>query len=270
MRDRNRHLNSPAGHASRLTFLIAACLIVLLPCASRAELPDTIERIKPSVVGVGTVQKTRAPPAELRGTGFVVGDGLHIVTNAHVVSDPPNSKKAEFHAIFIGSGYDPEIRQATKVVVDEQHDLALLVMTGTPLPALEIGNSALVREGETYAFTGFPIGAVLGLYPATHTGTIAAKTPIAEPMNNSRQLKAESIDFLRSPYTIFQLDATAFPGNSGSPMYDPATGRVFGVLNKVFVQKIKESALTNPSGISYAIPSEFVLDLLLQAGRAAE
>ena len=66
----------------------------------------------------------------------------------------------------------------------------------------------------------------------------------------------------RDGVPVFQLDATAFPGNSGSPLYDPATGEVVGILNMVFVKATKESALTQPSGISYAIPSRFLIELL--------
>jgi len=247
-----------------------SCMAMMLTTVCKAELADTIETVKPSVVGVGSVQKTRAPPAKLRGTGFVVGNGLYIVTNAHVVEEPVKANKNEQFAVFIGTGADPEIRTAHKLAVDNIHDLALLEISGVPLPALEIGNSALVREGKTYAFTGFPIGAVLGLYPATHTGIVSAKTPLVAPMDKAQQIKADVIKHLRKPYDIFQLDATAFPGNSGSPLYDPETGLVFGVLNKVFVQKAKESALTKPSGISYAIPSEFILDLLLRAKQSKE
>ena len=46
---------------------------------------DTIQRLKGSVVAVGTFQKTRSPPFQFAGTGFVVGDGTYIVTNAHVL-----------------------------------------------------------------------------------------------------------------------------------------------------------------------------------------
>ena len=67
-------------------------------------------------------------------------------------------------------------------------------------------------------------------------------------------------------YPVFQLDATSYPGNSGSPLYDPATGEVVGVLNMVFVKGTKEKALTDPSGISYAIPSGY-LQALIGAAR---
>jgi len=61
---------------------------------------------------------------------------------------------------------------------------------------------------------------------------------------------------------VFQLDATSYPGNSGSPLYDPATGEVVGVLNMAFVKGTKEKALTDPSGISYAIPSRYLKALI--------
>jgi S1-C subfamily serine protease len=52
----------------------------------------------------------------------------------------------------------------------------------------------------------------------------------------------------------FQLDATACPGNSGSPLYQPDIGQVVGIINKVFIQESKETIIQKPSGISYAIP----------------
>ena len=57
---------------------------------------------------------------------------------------------------------------------------------------------------------------------------------------------------------------SAVAGNSGSPLYDPTTGEVVGVLNMVLVKSTKESALTQPSGISYAIPSRFLSELLVR------
>jgi S1-C subfamily serine protease len=52
--------------------------------------------------------------------------------------------------------------------LDKVHDLALLRFSGQPRPAFRLGSSEEVREGELYAFTGFPIGMVLGMRPVTH------------------------------------------------------------------------------------------------------
>lgn len=64
---------------------------------------------------------------------------------------------------------------------------------------------------------------------------------------------------------MFQLDAVAYPGNSGSPLYDGETGEVIGVINAVFVKGAKENALKDPTGITYAIPSRYVRTLIEQA-----
>jgi S1-C subfamily serine protease len=80
----------------------------------------------------------------------------------------------------------------------------------------------------------------------------------------SRQLNVTMLKKLETPYDVFQLDATAYPGNSGSPLYDIDSGKVIGIINKVFVQGSKENAISNPSGISYAIPSEHIKQLLNQ------
>ncbi|MFN2350009.1 MAG: S1C family serine protease [Thioalkalivibrio sp.] len=240
-----------------------------VPVASvgASGLADAIERVKPSVVGVGTFQPTRSPRAQLLGTGFAVGDGRHVITNDHVIPHMLDSENREHLAIFIpGRGESGEMRQARRVASDPLRDLTLLRFEGRGLPALRMGDSDRLREGETVALTGFPIGAVLGLVPATHTGIVSAITPIAMPVRSTQNLDPAVIRRLRDPYTVFQLDATAYPGNSGSPLYRPETGEVIGVLNMVFVKEGRERALDRPSGISYAIPGNYVRDLLREAG----
>lgn len=253
-------------------WLLVGVIALILGLAERSAaaepsaLADTIEKVKPSVVAIGTFQKTRRPPAIFRGTGFVIGNGLHVVTNAHVLPEKVDADKREFVAIFTGKGQTPDIREATKVAEDPDHDLAVLKITGEPLSALKLGESTRVREGEYYALTGFPIGMVLGLHAVTHRAMIAAITPIAIPQLSAQQIDKKVLARLISPYNIFQLDATAYPGNSGSPLYDIQTGQVIGIVNKVFVQSSKESAIEKPSGISYAVQISHLKDLLKKAG----
>jgi S1-C subfamily serine protease len=71
---------------------------------------------------------------------------------------------------------------------------------------------------------------------------------------------------LEENYSVFQLDATAYPGNSGSPLYDAETGDVIGIVSSVFVKETKEKLLRDPSGISYAIPIRHAKALLAKAG----
>ena len=225
----------------------------------------TIERIKGSVVPIGTFERTRTPPFEFRGTAFVVGDGTLLATNAHVLPGVLDTTRLEQLGILLpGPDRDKvQFREAKQVAVDPGSDLALLKIGGTPLPAMRIRDSDGVKEGQAVMFTGFPIGAALGLFPATHRGMIAAITPIAIPQARSAELDPKTIRRLTTgAFPIFQLDATAYPGNSGSPVFDPATGEVLGVVNMVFVKGTKESILAQPSGITYAVPSRYLQDLL--------
>lgn len=228
------------------------------------ELSHTIEGVKPSIVGIATFQKTRSPAVNFMGTGFAVGDGSLVVTNAHVVPEVMDSNTMESLVVIVArSGKEPELRSTVRVAFDKEHDLVLLRISGEPLPAMELGDSGTAREGQVFAFTGFPIGMILGFHPVTHRGMLSSITPIVLPALNTKHLEAKNIAQLqKSAYPVFQLDGTAYPGNSGSPLYDPDTGIVYGIVNMVFVKGLKETALSQPSGISYAIPSNYVRDLL--------
>lgn len=248
--------------------LLALALAGAGPPAT-AEPPDTIARVKASVVAVGTVQRLRTPQFQFLGTGFAVGDGTLVATNAHVVAKPlAAGGDPELLAVAIPSGnpQKAQVRVVQRAGTDADRDLALLRLTGSPLPALALRNSDTVREGEQYLLTGFPIGAALGLFAATHRAMIAAVTPIAIPPRDARKLDTAMVRRLRAgAFPVFQLDATSYPGNSGSPLYDPASGEVVGVLNMVFVKGTKEKALSDPSGISYAIPSRYLQALVAAA-----
>ena len=255
----------------RLPSLVRICVLALsavfwLPAAADG-LPETIAKVKPGVIGVGTVQQTRRPPVKLLATGFVVADGNHVITNAHAIPDEMASNSKEFLAVLTGDR-NGTAYPAKVVRLDKVHDLALLRFSGQPRPAFRLGSSEDVREGELYAFTGFPIGMVLGMRPVTHRGIVSAITPIAIPQISPKLLDPKMIKRLRDPYDVFQLDATAYPGNSGSPLYIPETGEVVGVINKVFVKESKEAVLEKPSGITYAIPVRYVKELLRDAGVA--
>lgn len=249
--------------AYKLLIHITLFLGVFRSSTGNAELPNTIDKIKPSIVAIGTFQKTQSPPFAFRGTGFVIANGNKIATNAHVLPEAGPPDAPELAVLIRSSTGEGTIRQAKLINKDADHDLAILHIDGTPLPALSIGNSAGVREGQEIAFTGFPIGGVLGFSPVTHRGIVSAVTPIAIPGANSRQINEKLIRQIRKgTFNVFQLDATAYPGNSGSPVFNTESGEVIGVINMVFVKGSKEAVLSNPSGISYAIPANYLTELL--------
>lgn len=232
-----------------------------------ADLPDTIARIKPSVVIVGTYRATDAPRFRLRGTGFVVGNGNLVVTNVHVLPESTETPNDLSLAVQVRSANNQlSLRQATVLEVDRVHDLAVMRIEGPAVPPMVIRNSDTVREGQSVAFMGFPIGGVLGYAPVTHRGIVSSITPAVLPAPSSRQLTDAAIRAARAgAFDFFQLDATAYPGNSGGPLFDAESGEVIGVVNMVLLKSTRESALSQPSGISYAVPSKYVSQLIERA-----
>ncbi|GAA6173984.1 hypothetical protein NBRC116592_36540 [Colwellia sp. KU-HH00111] len=235
---------------------------VLFSQVVQADFVDVVAKIKPSVVGVGIHTPTSRPQNILRGTGFVIGNGHFVVTNAHVLPPELDDKLLQKMAVFIGSGKQAQVRQAEIIATSELYDLAILKISGTALPAMTLAKKQLRADGTYIAFTGFPIGSVLGLYPVTHRGIIASTTPTVVPAQSAQQINIKMLKRMRNPYLVYQLDATAYPGNSGSAVYDMSTGEVLGIINKVFVQSTKEAVISNPSGITYAIPVKYLYQVI--------
>ncbi|WP_440903449.1 S1 family peptidase [Catenovulum sp. SX2] len=226
------------------------------------QLPQTIKQIKASIVGIGTYNPTGSPRAQVTGTGFVFADGSYVATNQHVIPELVDGDKTSI-VVFIGSGKSPKIDYATLVKTDEEHDLAILKLSSHTLKPLKLTKQQdFIDDGTEIAFTGYPIGSVLGLYPVTHRGIVSAVTPVAIPAANSTQLNIARLKRLRDPWMTYQLDATAYPGNSGSPVYLQSTGEVIAIINKVLVKESKENVLSDPSGITYAIPVKYLAQLM--------
>jgi S1-C subfamily serine protease len=252
----------------KLSILIVSCL--LCTASLHADMSASVSKVKPSVVIVGTYKSTSNPRFRLRGTGFVVATDRQVITsnlvitNAHVLPKPADEDVDASLVIQVrGDRNELQTRTVTVLELDKVHDLALLRFEGPAAPALALRDSADVKEGQAVAFTGFPIGGVLGFSPVTHRGMISSIVAAALPTPTAQQLTEKTIRSVRNgSFEIFQLDGTAYPGNSGGPLFDPESAEVLGVVNMVLIKGTREAALSNPSGISYAIPSRFVMDLL--------
>ncbi|WP_445426508.1 S1 family peptidase [Alishewanella sp. HL-SH06] len=216
-------------------------------------------------MAIGVYNPTAAPRTKLIGTGFVIQPGNQVVTNYHVIASALDSERQEQYVVLSGNGQNVTQHNIVNIKSSLSHDLAVLTLADS-LPALSLHNTnTLIAEGNEIAFTGFPITQVLGLYPATHKGIIAAHTPVAIPADNSTQLQAAAIRRLAQPYLVYQLDAMAYPGNSGSPLYLPETGEVIGIINSVHIKSTREAVLSDPSAISYAIPVQYLRQLMTES-----
>ncbi len=236
----------------------------------RGDLPALIAASRPSVLPVGTYSPTDSPRFGFRGTGFVVGDGSLVATNFHVLptgTDTAEPGSAPQLMVMLGRSGDLATgRRARVVATDRARDLALLRIEGPPLKPLELAEPGSAREGQEIALMGFPIGGTLGFAPVTHRGIVASITTAALPAATAQSLDPRALVRLREGnFELLQLDATAYPGNSGGPVFDAATGRVIGVVNMVLVKAGRESALSSPTGISYAVPVAALRVLMAEA-----
>jgi S1-C subfamily serine protease len=251
-----------------MVWLLSPVLALLAPMIAAAQSAElaTIERVKASIVAVGTFQRTRQPQFRFLGTGFAVGDGTLIATNAHVVPSTLDTGADPETLVVIQHARDATqrlVRDAKPVASAGEQDLSVLRISGPALPGLLLGDSDRVRDGQQFLFTGLPVGGVLGLIPATHRAMVAAVTPIVLPTGNSGQLDARVVRQLKAgAFEVFQLDAMAYPGSSGSPLYDAVSGEVIGVVSMTLARTTREATLPQPTGIAYAIPAKHLQALL--------
>lgn len=243
------------------------------PAEARADLRAVVARARPSVLPVGTYSATANPRFGFRGSGFVLGDGHLLATNAHVLPAGAQAESGQRLAVLAQSAAPGreagDLRFATLVALDRAHDLALLRLDGPPLVPLALAGAARVAEGQAIVLMGFPVGGALGFAPVTHRGIVASITTAALPAPSAAQLDPRALARLRAGNAeVLQLDATAYPGNSGGPVLDVDTGEVIGVVNMVLVRGSRETALSTPTGITYAIPVQY-LHALLQEARTA-
>lgn len=231
-----------------------------------ASFPDIVARVRCGIGAVGTYNPANHPSLEFLGSGFFISDKGHFVTANHVLEAVAEKKRLGDLRVFLPSDAGREGHPAAVLATDAKYDAALLLVKGGQYFPLELGDSARVREGQAIALSGFPFGLFLGLHPSTCAGIISSISPIAIPVTRSKDLDAETREALRNPFNVFQLDAVAYPGHSGGPLFDPRTGQVLGIVNSAFIRKTKEKVIS--SGISYAMPIHLAKPMLNEGLRA--
>lgn len=250
---------------SRRSALVSACCAGW-PLRSQAGLPELIAAIKPSVCAIGWLNALESPRFRFRGTGFFIGDGSTVATCWHVIAQEPAATNPQAVSSMAVQVQRPDgglsWQSAELVSRDERRDLAILRVqgpAGTPLP---LDTAVVAREGTDIVLMGFPIGGTLGFRHVTHRGIVASVVVSALPTATAQQLNEGAVSRLRSgAFEMLQLDATAYPGNSGGPVLDASSGRVVGVVNMVKLKGDRESAFSQPTGITYAVPVRYLIEL---------
>ena len=253
-------------------FLLLFSNIIFISEASNCSIPDVVESLSSTVVNISTTQSTNnrnqklpfsnTPEEFFRffeefnkrpfsdkpskiislGSGFLIDDKGHIVTNNHVIDN------AQEINITLGND-DKKIYKATVTGKDKKTDLALLkidlALNNKELtPYVKFGDSDKVRVGEPV----IAIGNAFGFGGTVTSGIISAK---------GRNLGGHFYE------EFIQTDASINKGNSGGPMFN-MNGEVIGV----------NSTIVSPSGgnvgIGFAIPSNtvrLIVSKLLKDGK---
>jgi S1-C subfamily serine protease len=184
------------------------------------------------VVSVDVAATSDAGPAG--GSGFVVDEAGHIVTNQHVVEG------AEEISVRFAGGVR---REAEVVGQDPSTDVALIKVDAPKeaLKPLTLGDSNSVGVGEPVIAIGNPLNVGISVT----TGIVSGLgRPIQAPNN----------------YTIndaVQTDAAINPGNSGGPLLD-SRGTVIGVNAQI------ASESGGFEGVGFAVPINTVKGVIKQ------
>ena len=238
----------------------------LIQVAARKDakyLPDIVDEIMPSVVGVSsTFEYTQEynswgfmgfqPQTETKevtgtGTGIVMTEDGYIITNSHVVYDTEyGCGKAIDVSILLS---DESEHKAKIIAYDIETDLAVLKIDETGLTPAQFGDSNDLRVGELVIAVGNPLG--FDLFGSVTSGIVSA-------LNRQISINEKNM-------TLIQTDAAINSGNSGGPLLN-SCGQVIGI-NSAKMSSAYGSA--SVEGLGFAIPisdAKIIIDDLINNG----
>jgi S1-C subfamily serine protease len=206
-----------------------------LAASCNKSFADVFREISPSVVRVFSV--TIDPFSVVKrvklavGTGVVIDDEGHIVTNAHVVYGA--------REVLVSVGKN-DMNEARIVGVDPLSDLAVVQLRHTKLKLRKaaLGASEKIAIGEDVMAIGYPFA----------IGKTATKGIVS---GRERIIPISPFSWMMP---FIQTDAAINPGNSGGPLVDRC-GKVIGI-NTLGVEKGED--------VGFAIPASLVQQLVPQ------
>jgi len=174
-----------------------------------APLVDQVRNGVVAVTEARIVTDLQGNPAQVpqgAGTGIVIDDQGHILTNYHVIAAGQ---------VFVVTAADGVDRKASVVGTAPHHDLALLQVQDTHgLVPIPLGSSEAMRVGNPVVAIGNAL-ALDATTPTVSAGILSAK---------GRTIRTPNATL----HNMLQTDAAINPGNSGGPLLD-ARGEVIGI-----------------------------------------
>ena len=204
---------------------------------------EVYKRVAPSVVNITSTVVAYdfffgAQAQEGAGSGFIIDQEGHILTNYHVID---GARKLE--VILANKKHFP----ATVVGADKSHDLAVIQIKSPNLLPVTLGSSSALQVGQKVLAIGNPFGVFNGTMTR---GIVSSIRQVQEP-------DGTYID------EAIQTDAAINPGNSGGPLLN-SRGEVVGINTMI------ASSSGGSVGLGFAIPinaAKNVINDLVQYGR---
>jgi putative serine protease PepD len=201
---------------------------------SSSQNPDweaVTKAVAPSVVAI----QVQTSQGGAEGSGVIIDDQGHVVTNNHVVSGAENDTVQ----VTLSDG---RLFEAKIVGLDPATDLAVVQLVDAPddLQPATLGDSDDVSVGESVLAVGNP----LGLANTATTGIVSA---VDRPVSASGEDGGTSV-----VTNAIQIDAAINPGNSGGPLFD-AQGRVIGITSSIATLS-GGGTQSGSIGLGFAIP----------------
>ena len=213
-----------------------------------SQITRVVEEVAPTVVTITAVVPGtwtyfgRTSDTTSMGSGVIISEDGYILTNNHVIKEG-----REYYAELANG----TILQAELISADPFSDLAVLKVEGEVPAVARLGNSDLLKAGETAIAIGSPLG---NFKNSVTVGVISATGRFLES-NNGYQME-----------NLIQTDTAINQGNSGGPLVNLA-GEVIGI-NVMIVRGSSYSSAT-AEGLGFAIPSntaKLISDQIIQKG----
>lgn len=219
-----------------------------------AVAPDwvkTASAVTPSVVSLDVASSA----GEGEGSGVIIDEAGHIVTNNHVASGAGAGAKI---TVTLS---DQRAFEATVVGTDPSTDLAVVKLTGAPddLKPVSFGKSSDLKVGQPVMAVGNP----LGLSGTVTTGIVSALNRPVTTSASDRSSQWGSGDATAVFTNAIQTSAAINPGNSGGALVD-ASGRLIGINSSIASLGSSSGSQSGNIGIGFAIPVDEVTSIAKQ------
>lgn len=209
---------------------------------------SAVEKVGPAVVTVVGTEPVQTGffgqtvDSQVSGSGVIISEDGYILTNNHVVEGTTSL------SVILADG----ARLEAKIVnTDQFSDQAIIKATGKMPAVAVLGNSDLLKPGETVIAIGSPLG------DFKNSVTVGVISATGRSLDSGYGYVMEN---------MLQTDAAINQGNSGGPLVNLA-GEVIGI--NTLIVRGSQSSTTVAEGLGFAVPintSRVIAEQIIEKG----